>query len=52
MGWPILGSDLRLLGEDGVEITEPFKEGIVCCKLPGPLTLPTTIWGDEQGYID
>ena len=50
-GWPLLGVDLRLLDDEGKEITEPYKEGNVVIKLPGPLTLFSEIYNDREATI-
>lgn len=46
-----MGVDMRLLDENGNEITEPGKEGIVALKLPGPLTLFKDYWNDTESCI-
>ncbi|CDW79766.1 acyl-synthetase [Stylonychia lemnae] len=50
-GWPLLGVDLRLLDNEGKEITEQNVEGNVVIKMPGPLTLLSEIYQDREGTI-
>ena len=47
-----MGVDLRILSEEGNEITEPGVEGYMALKLPGPITLITCFWENDFETVD
>jgi acetyl-CoA synthetase len=47
VGHPLPGIQPIILSEEGIEITEPEKEGLLCFKFPWPGIIRTT-YGDHQ----
>ena len=43
---------MRILSEDGEEITEPNVEGYMALKLPGPLSLIKCFWENDYEHVD
>jgi propionyl-CoA synthetase len=48
---PVPGFDVRVLGEDGLEVA-PGTDGSICLRLPLPPGALQTLWGDDQRYVD
>jgi acetyl-CoA synthetase len=48
---PLPGMDVDVVNEEGESITEANKGGYLVIKKPWPSML-TTIWGDDQRYVD
>ncbi|MBK7236815.1 MAG: propionate--CoA ligase [Sterolibacteriaceae bacterium] len=45
------GYDVKLLQEDGTEITEPNEKGVVVVVPPLPPGCLTTVWGQDDRYV-
>ena len=45
------GYDVKLLQEDGTEITEPDEKGVVVVVPPLPPGCLTTVWGQDDRYV-
>jgi propionyl-CoA synthetase len=49
---PVPGYDIRLLSEEHDEITTPGTLGNIYVKLPMPPSFMTTLWENDQAFID
>jgi len=51
-GFPVYGYDMKLLRESDAKETAPDEKGVLTITPPLPPGCMTTIWGDDQRFID
>ncbi len=51
-GFPVYGYDMKLLRESDAKETAPEEKGVLTITPPLPPGCMTTIWGDDQRFID